>query len=207
MKTVRTVILFVVIALVAIPTVPFVFFWIEAAEAIAKAERDGVLREPPGDTPLTVAERTIAIAEFEKSWNTQKFPCRPIAKLWRAVTWPDIRLSGSPVSSVLTTLILEPERSLSWHFKQVLAACQLEQHYSDTQMLRAWLSDAYFGIRPFGIENAARSLFGKSAAELDPWESAQLAALLRAPHFKSHMRQRIRSARLIAERVRVSRLR
>jgi len=101
---------------------------------------------------------------------------------------------------------VEPERSLHWQFKRVFAACQLEQRYSDTQMLRAWLSNAYFGARPFGIESAAQSLFGKDAADLDPWESAQLAALLRAPRLRDHSERWNERARLIAERIDASQL-
>lgn len=204
MKTVRTIVLVVLIAVVAIPAVAFAVVWTQAAAAIARAERDGVLRDTSPDTALTVAERAIAIAEFESTWNTRRAPCRPIAALWSAATQPEVRLSGQPVSGALSTMILmevEPERSLRWQFKRVLAACQLEQRYSDTQMLWAWLSNAYFGARPFGIESAAQSLFGKEAANLDPWESVQLAALLRAPRFRDDPERWSERARLIAARV------
>lgn len=99
---------------------------------------------------------------------------------------------------------VEPERSLWWQFKRVFAACQLERRYSDTQMLRAWLSNAYFGARPFGIESAAQSLFGKDAAELNPSESARLAALLRAPRLRDDPERWSERARLIGERVAAS---
>jgi len=194
---------------VAAPIVAFVVLWVQAGAAISKAEHTGVLRGPPADTTLTVAERAIAIAEFGGTWNARSAPCRTAASLWTAATQPDVRAPGSSVSTSLSTMImmeLEPERSLHWQFSRVLAACQLEQRYSDTQMLRAWLSNAYFGARPFGIESAARSLFGKASADLDPWESAQLAALLRAPRLRGDPERWSERARLVAERVEDSQL-
>ncbi|WP_420823047.1 transglycosylase domain-containing protein [Vitreimonas flagellata] len=207
MRTIRTVVLVVLLAVVTIPVVTFAVLWAQAGSAISSAERAGVLRGPPPDTTLTVAERAISIAEFGGTWNARNAPCRPVASLWRAATQPDVRVSGSSVSTALSTMIfmeLEPDRSLRRHFTRVLAACQLEQRYSDTQMLRAWLSNAYFGARPFGIESAAQSLFGKGAAELDPSESARLAALLRAPRLRNDPERWNERARLIGERVAAS---
>lgn len=207
MKTVRTFVLVVSIAVVAIPALALVVLWTQAGSAITEAEHTGVLRGPPTDTALTVAERAIAIAEFSSTWNARSTPCRPVASLWTAATQPEVPVSGSSVSTALSTMILmelEPERSLRWQFKRVFAACQLEQRYSDAQMLRGWLSNAYFGARPFGIENAAQSLFGKDADDLDPSESARLAALLRAPGLRDDPERWDQRARLIRERVAAS---
>lgn len=207
MKTVRTVVLVALLAVVAIPMVAFAVLWTQASAAISQAEHTGVLRALPADTTLSAAERTIAIVEFGSTWNARSAPCRPVASLWTAATRPNVRVSGRPVSTALSTMILmelQPERSLWWQFKLVFAACQLEQRYSDTQMLRAWLSNAYFGARPFGIDSAAQSLFGKDAADLTSSESARLAALLRAPGVRDDPERWNERARLIGERVAAS---
>ncbi len=209
MNIVRTVVLLVLIAVVAIPAVTFMVVWTQAGAAIANSEEDGALLDPQSDSTLTVAETAVAIAEFESTWNTRSAPCRTIAELWITATQPDIRSPGASVSSTLSTTILmevEPERSLRWQFMRLFAACQLEQRYSDTQMLRAWLSSAHFGTGSFGIENAAQSVFGKNAADLSAWESAQLAALLRAPGLRNDPDRWSERATFIADRVATSKL-
>ena len=204
MKTVRTIVLVGLIAVVTVPALALVVLWTQAGAAITDAERNGVLRGPPSDAALTGAERTIAIAEFSSTWNGRRAPCRTDANLWTAATEPGVRVSGSSVSMALSTMIVtevEPARSLRWQFQRVLAACQLEQRYSDTQMLRGWLSNAYFGARQLGIENAAQSLFGQDVEDLDPSESARLAALLRAPRLRDDPGRWEQRARQIEERV------
>lgn len=209
MKAIRTVVLVVFFVVVAIPAVALVVLWIEGSSSITEAEHNGLLRVGPKDNTLTVAERTIAIAEFSSTWNVRRAVCRPVASLWTAATQPDVRASDSSVSMALSTAILreeEPATSLRWRFKRVFAACQLEQRYSDTQMLRAWLSNAYFGVRPFGIESAAQTLLGKDAGDLDASDSARLAALLRAPRLREDSERWNDRARLIGERVAASAL-
>jgi len=203
MKAVRKLVLVALIAVVTVPALALVVLWAQAGAAITDAERNGVLRGPPSDAALTVAERTIAIAEFSSTWNGRRAPCRTVANLWTAATEPGVRVSGSSVSTALSTMIVtevEPDRSLRWQFQRVLAACQLEQRYSDTQMLRGWLSNAYFGARQLGIENAALSLFGQDVEDLDPSEGARLAALLRAPHLRDDPERWEQRARQIEER-------
>lgn len=209
MKLVRRALLLILITLVAVPAAAFVVVWTQAAEAIASSEADGTLRDPPSDSTLTVAERAVAIAEFESTWNTRNDPCRSIAQLWNTATQSGARSPGMTVSDRLAMTIVmevEQERSLRVQFVRLFADCQLEQRYTNTQMLRAWLSNAYFGAGSYGIENAAQSLFGKNAANLDAWESAQLAALLRAPRLKDDPQGLSERAAFIADRVANSQL-
>jgi len=209
MKLVRRVILLILITLVTVPIAAFVVVWTQAAAAIASSEANGTLRDTPSDATLTVAERAVAIAEFESTWNTRNDPCRSITQLWNMATQSGARSPGMTVSGRLATTIVmevEQEHSLRVQFVQVFADCQLEQRYSDTQMLRAWLPNAYFGAGSYGIENAAQSQFGKNAANLDAWESAQLAALLRAPRQRDDPQGLSERAAYIADRVATSQL-
>ena len=203
----RTVVMVVFFVVFAFPALALVVLWIEAGSSITEAEHNGLLRGAPKDSTLTVAGRTIAIAEFSGTWNVRRAVCRPVANLWTAAMQPDVRVSYSSVSTPLSTMMLmeqKPETSLRWQLKRVFAACQLEQRYSDTQMLRAWLSNAYFGVRPFGIESAAQKLLGKDADDLDVLDSARLAALLRAPRLRDDSERWNKRAQLIGERVAAS---
>ena len=64
------------------------------------------------------------------------------------------------------------EASLAW---------QLEQRWSKNRILSAYLNTVYFGHNTYGVESAARFYFDKSAIELDPADSALLAAILKSP--------------------------
>ncbi|MDP3459498.1 MAG: transglycosylase domain-containing protein [Hyphomonas sp.] len=209
MKMVRRVILLILITSVAVPAAAFAVVWNQAAAAIERSEAVGTLRHPRSDSDLTVAERAVAIAEFESTWNVRNDPCRSIAQLWNTATHSGTPPPGMPVSSRLAATILmevEQERSLRLQFVRLFADCQLEQRYSDTQMLRAWLSNAHFGAGSFGIENAAQSLFGKYAADLSAWESAKLAALLRTPRLRNDPESWSERATFVADRVATSNL-
>lgn len=210
MRRVGTVVFLLLLAVVAIPATALIHVWIDAGAVISKAEQKGLLQKPQADSPLTIAEKAIAIAEFENTWNVRSAPCRPVASSLIALSQPEVRAPNASVSTALSTVILmelAPDRSLRWQLKRLFAACQLEHRYSDTQMLRAWSKRAYFGALPVGIEAAAQSLFGKNAADLDRAESARLAVLLRSTYLRKRPEQWNERARLLEERMASSSLR
>ncbi len=64
------------------------------------------------------------------------------------------------------------EASLAW---------QLEQRWSKDRILTAYLNTVYFGHNTYGVESASKYYFGTSARNLDPADSALLAAILKSP--------------------------
>ncbi len=71
----------------------------------------------------------------------------------------------------------------SWERKIVegLAALAIEQKYSKDQVLEAYCNLIAFGPYAFGIENASRAFFNKSAINLELNEAALLAGLPNGP--------------------------
>lgn len=205
LKTVRRFLLAALAIVVAVPLIMLAELWMSADAAISDAQRAHLLDASSKDAPLTTVERTIAIIEFGGAWNARPAPCRSLDGLWRTIAGGGRRVRVySTVSEALSRTVLRDQEmgGLRWHFMGVLVACQLDQHYSDTEMLRAWLSNAYFGQRPYGVEHAARSLFGKSAAELNLEESSRLAALLKGPsNYLNHPERWAERARFVRERV------
>lgn len=67
-------------------------------------------------------------------------------------------------------------------WQQLRAARALEQRWSKTQILEAYLNLASFRGELQGIDSAARALFDKSPAALDGDESLLLAVSLRSPN-------------------------
>ncbi|GGH33590.1 penicillin-binding protein, 1A family [Cribrihabitans marinus] len=65
--------------------------------------------------------------------------------------------------------------------KEAVYALAMEARYSKDEILTIYLNRAFLGAGARGFEAASQRYFGKSAAEVDPAESAMLAGLLVAP--------------------------
>jgi len=73
------------------------------------------------------------------------------------------------------------ESSLWRKAKEAVYALAMEAKYTKDDILTIYLNRAYMGGGAYGAEAAAQRFFGKSAAQLNPAESAILAGLLTAP--------------------------
>ncbi len=94
------------------------------------------------------------------------------------------RLRGASTLSQQTAknLFLWPGRSLLRKGIEGWFTFWLELLLSKSRILEIYLNIVEFGPGIFGVEAASRQYFGKPAAELSPWESARLAAVLPNPY-------------------------
>lgn len=72
-------------------------------------------------------------------------------------------------------------RSLDRKVREAALARELTRRFTKDEILEMYLNVVYYGHLAYGAEAAARTYFGKSAAELTLAESALLAALPQAP--------------------------
>jgi penicillin-binding protein 1A len=73
------------------------------------------------------------------------------------------------------------DRTLLRKMREAVISIQLERDLSKEAILERYLNTVYFGEGAYGVEAAALTYFGVSAAELDPARAALLAQLLPAP--------------------------
>ncbi len=73
------------------------------------------------------------------------------------------------------------ESSMRRKITEAIYALAMETKYTKDEILRIYLNRAYMGSGAYGVAAAAERYFGKSAAALNPAESAMLAGLLTAP--------------------------
>lgn len=73
------------------------------------------------------------------------------------------------------------QRTIRRKIMEVRVARQLERSLPKEKILELYLNHIYLGSRAYGVEAAARTYFGKPAAELDLAESAMIAGLPAAP--------------------------
>ena len=89
---------------------------------------------------------------------------------------------GSTLTQQLAkNLFLTPERSYVRKIKELLLALALENRFQKDELLTIYLNRVYFGAGTYGVEAAAQRYFGSSARDIDTYQAAVLAGLLRAP--------------------------
>ncbi|HUH11883.1 MAG TPA: PBP1A family penicillin-binding protein, partial [Longimicrobiales bacterium] len=74
------------------------------------------------------------------------------------------------------------ERTLRRKLMEIRVAGEIEETFTKDEILQLYLNHIYFGGGAYGIQAAARSYFGKDAADLDLEEAAVLAAMPKGPN-------------------------
>src|SRR5579859_1584520 len=93
------------------------------------------------------------------------------------------RQGGSTITQqvVKNLLLATHERTLSRKIREALLSRRLEQQLSKDEILELYLNNIYFGRGRYGIEEAARDDFGKSAREMTIAEAALVAGRIANP--------------------------
>jgi penicillin-binding protein 1A len=106
--------------------------------------------------------------------------------LWVNLRYHRTRQGGSTITQqVVKNILLDPERSIRRKIREVILARRLEQQISKDEILELYLNHIYFGHGRYGIEEAARFYFGKSAKDVSLAEAAMLAGLPAGPELYS----------------------
>lgn len=91
---------------------------------------------------------------------------------------------GSTISQQLAkNMFLSGERSYLRKGEEAIITLMLESTLSKQRILEIYLNVAEWGDGVFGAEAAARHHYGVSAAQLNAWQAARLAAMLPKPLF------------------------
>ena len=89
---------------------------------------------------------------------------------------------GSTITQQLVkSALLTPERTIERKLKEILLALWTEKLYSKNKILEMYLNQVPYGGSSYGIEEAAKTYFGKHAKELSIQEAAFLAGMPQAP--------------------------
>lgn len=90
---------------------------------------------------------------------------------------------ASTITQQVVRMLLLEDNEKSWRRKarEATLALQVERAFSKDEILAFYLNSVYLGARSYGVEAAARTYFGKPAAELQLAEAALLAGLPQRP--------------------------
>lgn len=93
---------------------------------------------------------------------------------------------GSTITQqVVKNSILTKDKTPTRKLKELILALKLERVLTKDEILSLYLNEISYGGTIYGIEEAARHFFGKSAIDLSISESAYLASLPKAPTYYS----------------------
>ena len=109
-------------------------------------------------------------------------PRRIVKAAWKNWRRGRIVEGGSTLTQQLARLEqLTPDRTFARKIREATIAVRLEERYSKSEILNAYLNAVYFGDGYYGVEAASRGYFGKPATELEAHEAALLAGIVRSP--------------------------
>jgi monofunctional biosynthetic peptidoglycan transglycosylase len=128
-------------------------------------------------------KRAVLVAEDVNFFSHRGFDTAEIGQALReALESGEPPRGASTITQQLAkNLWLSPSRNPLRKVKEALLTWQLERALSKRRMLEIYLNVVEFGPGIHGAEAASRHYFGKSAADLDEAEAAQLAAGLPRP--------------------------
>lgn len=135
--------------------------------------------------PLTeisdFTERAVISSEDKEFYKHEGFSVKGIiGAVFNNVT------GGAGGGSTLTqqlvkNTLLSNERSFFRKYQELFMAIAVERQYTKDEILDMYLNSVYYGEGAFGIDEAAKTYFNKSANDLNLAESAMLVGILPAP--------------------------
>ena len=127
--------------------------------------------------------QAILATEDHRFWEHRGInKLRTVKALWVTLFESGKVQGASTITQQLAkNLFFSFERTYSRKFRELLVALQIEAQFSKQEILEAYINQIPFGVGAYGIGEAARTFFGKSAGELTLAEASLLAGLPKSP--------------------------
>ena len=140
---------------------------------------------PLADVPKVMQDAVVA-AEDRTFWTNKGIDPKGIIR----AAFSNAKGGATQGASTITQqyvkiLYLTQERTIKRKIKEAFLSLKIQQKQSKSQILEGYLNTIYFGRGAYGIQAAANAYYGIPAKELDPAQSAMLAAVLNSPNYLS----------------------
>ena len=145
----------------------------------AMQERENV----PLDEVAESMQAAVIAAEDRSFYRNRGIDLRGIIRAARDnASSGEITGGGSTITQqYVKVLYLSQERSYIRKLREAILSIKIHNRMSKPEILQGYLNLIYFGNGAYGVEVAAQTYFGKSASNLEPDESAVLAAAINQP--------------------------
>ncbi|MFD3446176.1 transglycosylase domain-containing protein [Microbacteriaceae bacterium 4G12] len=149
------------------------------AAKISSSQIEGVRLK---DISLAMREAVVAV-EDKQFYEHHGIDYSGITHAFiKNITAGGVVAGGSTITQQLAkNVFLGQERTFSRKVKEYFLTKKIERTYTKDEILEMYLNQIYFGEGAWGINKAAQTYFGKSAAQLTNSEAATLAGLIKAP--------------------------
>ena len=126
-----------------------------------------------------IMRQAIVSVEDQRFFEHNGIDLKGVARaLWQDVRSQGIVEGGSTITQqFVKNAYIRNERTLARKVREAALSWQLEQRWPKEKILTAYLNTIYFGNGAYGIQQAARAYFKKSAKELELAEAALLAGI------------------------------
>ncbi len=111
------------------------------------------------------------------------------ATVWAKLTGRKVQGGSTITQQLIKNTLLTPEVSISRKVKEWILAIKIEQIMEKEEILALYLNEAPYGGNIYGIEEASKAFFGKSAKEMTIAEAAYLSAIPNGPTYYSPYRK------------------
>jgi hypothetical protein len=171
-----------------------------AIELAYQIEIARIPERPPSPAPSfpPLLARSLAVQLFDTPdpEMTPTYPWTPLVAVVRMRLGAKPRLTPEALAARQVLRTGQVHRRQIWStIDEAVLAIWISRHLSAPEAISVALSKMPFGLETSGVESAARRFFGKSAADLDAGEIAELLAVSTAPDFRLRHREGLRGAR------------
>ncbi|MBK8176737.1 MAG: PBP1A family penicillin-binding protein [Rhodospirillales bacterium] len=160
--------------------------------AVTVLAADGSVLATMGDfygRPLAVADLPPALPRAVLAVEDRRFyhhfgldPIGLARALFVNLKAGSVVQGGSTISQqAAKNLFLTQERTIKRKVQELILALWLEYRFSKDQILAIYLNRVYFGAGAYGVDAASRKFFGRPATQVNTYQAAMLAGLLKAP--------------------------
>lgn len=137
---------------------------------------------PVKDMPKSLVDAVLAIEDRRFYYHFGIDPIGLARAVFVNVRKKGVVQGGSTITQQLAkNLFLSQERTYKRKIQEALLAMWLERELTKDEILGAYLNLVYLGAGAYGVEAASQVYFKKSAKDVNLYESAILAGLLKAP--------------------------
>jgi penicillin-binding protein 1A len=149
----------------------------ETVLAVLRGDENRVLVEWEEIAPIM--KQAIVAIEDRRFFEHRGIDIRGIARaLWTDIRHRSVVEGGSTITQqFVKNAYAESQRTLSRKVREAALSWQLEQRWEKQRILTAYLNTIYFGNGAYGIQQAARVYFDKTAKALELHEAALLAGI------------------------------
>lgn len=131
--------------------------------------------------PKTLKEATVAIEDKDFYKHKGFDPKGYLRSIYYIFVRHRLQGGSTLTQQLVKNVLLTSERTVKRKIKEFVLALEIESKYSKDQILQMYLNEAPYGGTTWGVEEASRTYFGKSASELNLTQSAILAGLPQSP--------------------------